>query len=367
MAIVYGQIETLKRIRETLSEKGISRFNSTGQIKSFVNDYENLKNETIVQLESDYEIYVNSLQEEKYQLTKNFNDLKYNLITSLNRKRRHLRKKINALFEKPCKNFIQEFIVDFKQVYALILIFIISKFYKFIVWFKTRKAKKFYEKSMVIVNSKWDNRQNVLENQKSKRLGDLAYTKSVVDELYPLIPGAIGENKVLKELRKLPDDVIVINDFSLKFHKPIYNQKENDYIYNVQIDHLLITKAGVFIIETKNWSKRSVNSTYLWSPIKQIKRASYALFIVLNNWMESHYQDSIGHHWGTIQIPIKNMLVMVKNKPKEQFKFVAVKNINELNGYVNYFDPIFSKSQVAKIAEYLRGYGSMNNAYEVFV
>ena len=144
------------------------------------------------------------------------------------------------------------------------------------------------------------------------------------------------------ELRKLPDDVIVINDFSLKFHKPIYNQKENDYIYNVQIDHLLITKAGVFIIETKNWSKRSVNSTYLWSPIKQIKRASYALFIVLNNWMESHYQDSIGHHWGTIQIPIKNMLVMVKNKPKEQFKFVAVKNINELNSYVNYFDPIFS-------------------------
>jgi len=40
MTIVEGQIESLKRLKAILNENGITRFNSIGDIKRFLNDYD---------------------------------------------------------------------------------------------------------------------------------------------------------------------------------------------------------------------------------------------------------------------------------------------------------------------------------------
>ena len=82
----------------------------------------------------------------------------------------------------------------------------------------------------------------------------------MVDGLYALIAGAIGENSTVNELQKLSDNYYLINDFSAKFNPPIYNKKDKDRIFSVQIDHLLICQSGVFLLETKNWSKKSIKS-----------------------------------------------------------------------------------------------------------
>ncbi len=165
-----------------------------------------------------------------------------------------------------------------------------------------------------------------------------------MEGLKNLILGAIGENLVVEEVKKLPDDYVLINDFNLRFSRPIYYKKHNQRIYSVQIDHLLISKAGIFIIETKNWSKSSVNSSSLRSPIKQIERSNFALYIFISENIKLR-----NHHWGEQRIPIRNLIVMINNKPRGKFKYVNVKLLRELNNYIKYFEPVLTDKQFNRI------------------
>ena len=60
------------------------------------------------------------------------------------------------------------------------------------------------------------------------------------------------------------------------------------------------------------------------------------------------------HHWGAKKIPIRNIIVMIKEKPKEEFKHVKVLSLNELIGYIQYFDHTLDSEEVKNIFEYLR-------------
>lgn len=61
----------------------------------------------------------------------------------------------------------------------------------------------------------------------------------------------------------------------------------------------------------------------------------------------------VRHHWGSTRIPIRNVIVMTKIKPKEEFKHVKVLTLNEINGYIQYFDEIFNNYEVEHIFNYL--------------
>ena len=65
------------------------------------------------------------------------------------------------------------------------------------------------------------NKEYHVTKRSADKIKDLEYTKEAVLKLNPLIAGAIGENLVVKEIEKLSDDYILINDFSLKFDPPI--------------------------------------------------------------------------------------------------------------------------------------------------
>ncbi|WP_416224139.1 nuclease-related domain-containing protein [Thiohalophilus sp.] len=108
-------------------------------------------------------------------------------------------------------------------------------------------------KSLSHKRSKLENNyEKVLYVRCAESIKKLDYTKEVVDGLYTLIVGAVGENSTVKELEKLSNDYYLINDFSMEFNPPIYNKRENDRIFSIQIDHLLISKSGIFLLETKN-------------------------------------------------------------------------------------------------------------------
>jgi hypothetical protein len=121
---------------------------------------------------------------------------------------------------------------------------------------------------------------DAVNESSSGPLKELERKKRVIDEINTSIYGAIGEQKVVKELENLPNGYFLINDFSFTFPTPIYNRQEDDYIKSIQIDHVLISPSGVFLIETKNWSKQSLNNLSLRSPVQQIKRSSFALFML---------------------------------------------------------------------------------------
>ena len=57
------------------------------------------------------------------------------------------------------------------------------------------------------------------------------------------ILGNIGENKVHEILKQLPKEYFVLNDLIIETGKG----------YSTQIDHIVISKYGIFIIETKNY------------------------------------------------------------------------------------------------------------------
>jgi len=219
---------------------------------------------------------------------------------------------------------------------------------------KTSNAEDKVAKLEIEIADCLENKRKIISERCKESFEDMAYTKEVVDGLYALIAGAIGESSVVKALQQLSDDFYLFNDFSLNFDPPIYNRNEDDRIFSIQIDHLLVCQSGVFLLETKNWSRGSIENLDLRSPVKQILRNSYALFVLLNSGSKFNDIKLECHHWGSKKIPIRNVIVMTNAKPKEEFKHVKVLSLSELNGYIQYFEQSFSGKEVKSIFEYLK-------------
>jgi hypothetical protein len=107
------------------------------------------------------------------------------------------------------------------------------------------------------------------------------------------IKGAIGESKVARQLRKLPaEEYIVFNDVFIKTN-----------IGSSQLDHIVISIYGIFVIETKyytGWIHGNENSEY-WTqtiykkktefrnPIKQNWSHIFSLKEVLSDFKQIKY------------------------------------------------------------------------------
>lgn len=197
------------------------------------------------------------------------------------------------------------------------------------------------------------NKDEAVAKSMHHSLSELERKKDVIDNLNSFIYGALGEQKVVKAIENLSDEYILINDFSASFSPAIYNRHENDYINSVQIDHILVAPSGIFLIETKNWSAESLKNLSVHSPVHQIKRTSFVLFKLLNNEMSKYQLGLDMHHWGDKKISIKNLIVMINTKPKEEFQYVKVLTLDEFIGYINYFKPIFSSNETQRIADFI--------------
>lgn len=355
MAIIEGQVETLKKLKESLAREGITRFNSTGDINRFLQNYEAEKKALPTQIERELQAEIDDMQAALLRHQRNFDDLKT-----------HIRKEIiqeiqdldEALEDKRAKS---ERSIFFKILYFVKIKLLsrrrstLQKDIENIIEQRTRPEENSVSKLKSRISYLQDHRKDIVAERSQKSLKELSHTKRVVDELYSLIAGAIGEVSVVKALEQLSDDFYVINDFSIRFHPPIYNRKENDRIHSIQVDHLLICQSGLFLLETKNWSKSSVESLDLRSPVEQILRTSYALFVLLNSDSQHSNVRLERHHWGAKKIPIRNVIVLTNQKPREEFKHVKLLSIPELIGYINYFDNSLSPNEVRGIFEYLKG------------
>lgn len=292
MTIVAGKIEPLKRLKETLHSHGIYRFNSIGEINAFLKQYESEKKGIPATAKRLTDDEIKDLEEASRDVIK----------------------------------------IRDKNIFNKVLYYF--------------KARNLIKRHAALVN----NYEAVLSKRCSDSYRELESIKETVEGLYSTIAGAVGENAVVSELKKLSDKYYLINDFSLKFNPPIFNKRENDRIYSIQIDHLLISQSGIFVIETKNWSTKSIENLDLRSPVEQIKRASFALFVFLNS---DKNQGLVRNHWGSKKVPIKNIIVMTNKAPKNDFQHVKVLPLDKLNGYINYFDEIFDESETENIFNYL--------------
>lgn len=349
MAQIFGQVESMKKLEDELIYNDIKRFKSITDIEDFLFNFRDEIDTIIKNHKENLNSQINNLPDSIEEKKRKRESIKRQTIAGIEVQIDTLRIDIDSLKTKTNKSIFNKIAYGLKlrkkekklEYYSLNTQEIISCAIKNINDAIINEEKK--------LENYIKNYENIVRERSQPEIQKLNDLKNTIQGLRPLIAGALGENLVVKEIEKLPENYILINDFNLNFNPPIFNRNTNDRIFSIQVDHLLISRSGIYILETKNWSRKSIESYDLRSPVEQITRTSYALFLLIN---DANIRLA-GHHWGEKQIPVKNIIVMINHKPNQDFKYVKVKLLSELNNYLTYFEPIFTDNEVNRIAKYL--------------
>lgn len=352
MPRIYNTIGSLAIIKSHLLKNGITEFRSLKELIQFREHYSDLRKGIITEQERLLNHERTALESEIPLLTEALNALTQRISDELSKEIEVLRDK--TMTSSPPRRWSTRALIHF---FSTMIIEIKLKqkelFFKRNISKKTKRSRSMLHIAINRSNELNTDFENQLKKSCFHELTEIDRKWQVINEINPSILGAIGENKVLKKLRDLPDYCHVINDYKLFFEQPIYHRKKGDYIQSIQIDHLVISPAGIFIIETKNWSKDSINNVSRYSPIDQIIRSGYAIYRSLKTEVAESSLSFVKHHWSYKKIPIKNLLVFVSNKPIWKFEHVTILSVEELPDYIKSKRSIFSLNETDNIASFL--------------
>jgi hypothetical protein len=352
MCTVYNQIGCLTAIKSHLRNHGVDEYRSVNELLDFQRNY-------LVAREKIFSNHKLLIEQEKSMLGDEMVQLDQAILTRKNEVNQQLISELKTLehrlYSLPSRN---------SNIFHSVVNYVKRTNLKLRILNNNRTFNSKVENSVkyLIKNhdeKNWRHQYIILNFDKAVTESCLPQVqehdrkKRVIDQVNSSIYGALGEQKVVKELEKLSNDNILINDFRYQFGPPIYNRKENDPIKSIQIDHILIAPSGIFLIETKNWSQQSLENRSLHSPVHQIKRTNFALYKILKDEIPGAELILNKHHWGERKIPLRNLIVLINHKPIEEFEHVKVLTLNDLLGYVRYFKPCFSTKETQMIADYL--------------
>lgn len=353
MCRVYNIVGSLSAISKHLKKHKISEFRTVDELIFFSKNYTNEREQLIIK----HEVLIESEKDRlKVQLS-NLNiiiiESKESLITNFNEVINNLERELDALISGTKTGIFVRFSNFIRKWYLKSVLInkrknfdnIIDKGLQQLQWEQQINADR-----LRFIES---NYKMAVQESSYLPLKELDRKKRVIDEITTSIYGAIGEQKVVDALQCLPEEFILINDFTVSFLTPLYWPQGKERIKSVQIDHVLVCPGGVFLLETKNWSKDSLYNLSLRSPVLQIRRASYALHKLLSSAVSKQQIRLNSHHWGDKKIPIRNLIVMVNSSPAEEFQYVKVLPVKQVPGYVRYFKPVFSSDETESIANYL--------------
>lgn len=136
------------------------------------------------------------------------------------------------------------------------------------------------------------------------------------------IAGAEAELAVIEQLRKLSPAHTVFNDVRLRASRHI--RFNGAALQSAQLDHVVVSVAGVFVIETKHWSRRFAESGAFHDPYDQVQRASYLCF------------DLLRQHFGETRV--RSVIACVGSLPDAPAdSHTKVLHLGDLNGYISQF------------------------------
>ncbi|MDR2953621.1 MAG: NERD domain-containing protein [Prevotella sp.] len=183
-----------------------------------------------------------------------------------------------------------------------------------------------------------------IERRSKPFIRKIEHIVSELNSLSAFIYGSVGELKAIELLRKLPNEYYIINDFRKSFDPPLYHKSEDDRIYSTQLDHIVIGPTGVFVIETKYWSRKSTESNDLFSPIKQLRRGGFALYIIINEITKN--SNSFLSNWGHTKVSVSNILLMMGASVNNQFEHVKILTESNCIYYITRGPTILNKNQI---------------------
>lgn len=347
---VYNTVGSLTYIKERLAWNKINDFHSVNELLSFLDNYAAIREKIISEQKELTKEERNNLAIEIAKLDEEIATQNNLLRQRLTDRIENLKQHIDNLVQSE-KSYIQEITYSFRAVYNMLKV----------QWLKLsfeRTIKKALIEQVNIVDDKRkrlqyldSNLEKVAEERCGVALQELDRKKKVIDQIKTFIYGAKGEQMVVNALAPLSDDYTLINDFTYTFNNGLKSKKDRLYIKSIQIDHLLISTAGIFIIETKNWSSDSLENSSLRSPVEQVKRAQVALSHLVTPMANLRFSK---HHWGDRKIPIRNLVVLINQKPREEFDHVEILTLNELCNYVTHFKPTLSTEETLIITQFLK-------------
>jgi len=157
----------------------------------------------------------------------------------------------------------------------------------------------------------------------------------------PFHAGAKGENKVIEELEKLNDSYHVLCGVKLQLSYYVkYKGKKN--LKSAQMDLVVVSPKGVYMIEVKNWSDNYVPSNSSLNPYEQTERAGRILWINLQTVIKD--------------VRVTNVLLSIKgNLPyNKNYRSVFVSSLSQIDGFLNRREDILSEKEVKKIVKDLK-------------
>lgn len=346
MCKVYNPIGCLTAIKSHLHEHDVNEYKSVNELINFQKNYSFTRQQIIsnhkLLVEQERNALSDKIVQLNYSITAKKSAVEQQLLSEL--------KKLKNQLDNLCStnsNIIQTIINYVKKIGIALRIrnneLIFNSKIEHSLKPLTENYNKTNDRHQYIVSFFED---AVMESSLPE-IQELDRKKEIIDQINSSIYGAIGEQKVVKELKKLSEEHILINDFTCRFDPPVYNQQENDYIKSVQIDHILISPSGIFLIETKNWSQDSLSNLNLYSPVQQIKRTNFVLYKILAKLTLNQ------HHWGDRKISIRNLIVFINHKPIEEFEHLKILTLSDLLGYVKYFKPCLAPNETQMVANYL--------------
>lgn len=157
----------------------------------------------------------------------------------------------------------------------------------------------------------------------------------------PLHAGAKGENQVLAQLSALNDSYHVLCGVRIRLRYTVrFNGQKN--LRSAQMDFVLVSKKGIFVIEVKNWSDQYLQNYNGFSPYEQTERAGRVLWVALK--------------YTAIDVKITNVLLSIQGNLSydQNHRRVFVTSLDQINGFLENSQDVLSESQVKKIVSKLR-------------
>lgn len=152
------------------------------------------------------------------------------------------------------------------------------------------------------------------------------------------VGGAAAELEVIGYLSALPGEWTVVNDVQLKSTDWFrYNGKA---LRTAQLDHVVVGPGGIFVIETKNWSRRFVEQGDFFDPYEQAARGAYLCHKMLSR----------------SRLPCKTRSIIATRSrlpPKPQGSYAKILRPDEVCGFLCWFAPELAAPEIERVVAFL--------------
>ncbi len=143
----------------------------------------------------------------------------------------------------------------------------------------------------------------------------------------PLLLGAVGEEQVIDALQTLSGDFIVFNDVNVNLGKKVNWKMGRKYVRKAQIDHVVVCRGGLFVIETKNYAQSSMDAAVMGGkhPGIQAQRAEFVLWV----WLKRSLN---------VEPPkMKTVVVTTRYLTIPPREFVKILPVSEMAEHLNWY------------------------------